>query len=140
MAAEAGIAVVTVPARNTSKHCPQCLTPLRHRKAPDRPSVAGWKWAICPSQRCGWQGDRDQGAWRRIAARGLTHQAKTVADRTTGQMAIRSVVDTLETRAVITPAAPQTGRKDRSKTGPTRPRSTRPAPRRRRAPSPARPL
>ncbi|MEV6981089.1 zinc ribbon domain-containing protein, partial [Sphaerisporangium sp. NPDC051017] len=141
LAAEAGIAVVTVPARNTSKHCPQCLTPLRHRKAPDRPAVAGWKWAICPDRDgCGWQGDRDHGAWRRIAARGLTHQAKTVADRTTGQMAIRTVVDTLETRAVITPAAPQTSRKDRSKTGPTRPRSTRPAPRRRRAPSPARPL
>jgi hypothetical protein len=40
---EAGIAVVTVPARNTSKHCPQCLVPLRHRKAPDRPTVPGWK-------------------------------------------------------------------------------------------------
>ncbi|WP_329383536.1 transposase [Streptomyces sp. NBC_01351] len=48
LAAEAGIAVVTVPARNTSKHCPQCLTPLRHRKAPDRPTVPGWKWALWP--------------------------------------------------------------------------------------------
>ncbi|MFG3691393.1 hypothetical protein [Micromonospora sp. NPDC047740] len=34
LAAEHGIAVVTVPARNTSKHCPQCITPLQHRKAP----------------------------------------------------------------------------------------------------------
>ncbi|MEV0158421.1 zinc ribbon domain-containing protein, partial [Micromonospora sp. NPDC050686] len=74
LAAEAGVAVVTVPARNTSKHCPHCLTPLRHCKAPDQPTVAGWKWAICPHQSCGWQGDRDHGAWRRIAARGLTHQ------------------------------------------------------------------
>jgi hypothetical protein len=41
LAAEAGIAVVTVPAHNTSKHCPQCLVPVRHRKAPDRPTVAG---------------------------------------------------------------------------------------------------
>ncbi|WP_258572674.1 zinc ribbon domain-containing protein [Streptomyces sp. KM273126] len=64
LAAEAGIAVVTVPPRNTSRHCPQCLTPLRHRKAPDRPTVAGWKWAICPDRAgCGWQGDRDRGAW-----------------------------------------------------------------------------
>lgn len=39
LAAETGIAVVTVPPRNTSKHCPSCLTPLRHRKAPDRPTV-----------------------------------------------------------------------------------------------------
>jgi hypothetical protein len=136
LAAEAGIAVVTVPARNTSKHCPQCLTPLRHRKAPDRPTIAGWKWAICPNTgSCGWQGDRDNGAWRRIAARGLTHQTNTVTDKTTGHMVIRAVVDTLEASAVIT----KTSRKDRSKTGPTRHKPTRPAPRRRRAPSPTRP-
>jgi hypothetical protein len=138
LAAEVGIAVATVPARHTSKHCPHCLTPLRHRKAPDRPTTLGWKWAICHS--CGWQGDRDMGAWKRIAARGLTHQGKTVTDRTTGAMAIRSVIDTLEAKAVITPAALKTSRKDRSKTGPTRGHTTRPAPRRRRAPSPTRPL
>ncbi|MCJ0873914.1 transposase [Streptomyces sp. AP-93] len=134
LAAESGIAVVTVPARNTSKHCPRCLLPLRHRTAPDRPTTPGWKWAICGS--CGYQGDRDHGAWQRIAARGLTHQARTVTDRTTGTMAIRTVVDILETRAVITATA-TTSRWDRSKTGPTRPSTTRPAPRRRRAPSPA---
>ncbi|MED7829050.1 zinc ribbon domain-containing protein, partial [Streptomyces chiangmaiensis] len=100
LAAEIGIAVVIVPPRNTSKHCPHCLTPLRHRKAPDRTTVPGWKWAICPG--CGWQGDRDQGAWRRIAARGLTHQTKTVVDRATGTMVIRVVVDKLEAKAVIT--------------------------------------
>ncbi|WP_228022749.1 zinc ribbon domain-containing protein [Streptomyces acidicola] len=139
LAAEAGIAVVTVPPRNTARHCPQCLTPLRHRKAPDRPTVAGWKWAICPDRaRCGWQGDRDHGAWQRIAARGLTHQAKTITDRATGQMVIRTVVDTLETAAVIT-ATTETSRADRSKTGPTRRRTTRPAPRRRGAPSPTGP-
>ncbi|WP_251060508.1 transposase [Streptomyces sp. ISL-100] len=138
LAAETGIAVVTVPAHNTSKHCPQCLTPLRHRKAPNRPTVAGWKWAICPDRYgCGWQGDRDHGAWRRIAARGLTHQTKTVTDRATGAMVIRSVVEKLEARAVIRPA-PKTSR-DRSKTGPTRRHTARPAPRRRRAPSPAGP-
>ncbi|RKN72891.1 transposase [Streptomyces klenkii] len=134
-AAEAGIAVITVPARNTSRHCPQCLTPLRHSKAPDRPTAPGWKWALCPS--CGYQSDRDTGAWKRIAARGLTHQAKTVTDRTDATMVIRSVVDILEARAVVTPAADQT-RRERSKTGPTRRRTARPAPRRRRAPSPAR--
>ncbi|TLS44810.1 transposase [Streptomyces montanus] len=139
LASEAGIAVVTVPPRNTSRHCPQCLTPLRHRKAPDRPTVTGWKWAICPDRAgCGWQGDRDHGAWRRIAARGLAHQDKTVTDRATRQMVIRTVVDKLETQAVIAPTA-ETSRVDRSKTGPTRRRSTRPAPRRRRAPSPTGP-
>ncbi|MEV0641776.1 transposase [Streptomyces sp. NPDC050619] len=130
-----GIAVVTVPARNTSRHCPQCLVPLRRRKAPDRPTIAGWKWALCGS--CGWQGDRDQGAWKRIAARGLTHQTKTVTDRTTGAMAIRTVIDKLEAGAVITPV-PKSSR-DRSKTGPTRHRTTRPTPRRRRTPSPTGP-
>ncbi|MFB7466886.1 zinc ribbon domain-containing protein [Streptomyces sp. NPDC056224] len=137
VAAETGIAVVTVPARNTSKHCPRCLTPLRHRKAPDRPTTSGWKWAVCPS--CRWQGDRDQGAWQRIAARGLTHQSKSVTDRTTGSVAIRTVVDILEADAVITPTAMRARRQDRSRTGATPHKTARPAPRRRRAPSPARP-
>ncbi|MFF0967986.1 zinc ribbon domain-containing protein [Streptomyces sp. NPDC003703] len=134
LAAEAGIAVVTVPARDTSRRCPCCLTPLRHGKAPDRPTVAGWKWAICPGPGCGWQGDRDAGACRRIAARGLTHQTKTVASRSGGALAVRAVVDRLERRAVVV-ATPDS--RDRTKTGPTRPRSTRPAPRRRGAPSSA---
>lgn len=78
------------------------------------------------------------GAWQRIAARGLAHQTKTVTDRAGGTMAVRSVVDTLETTAVVEPAAPP-ARRDRSKTGPTQRRTTRPAPRRRRAPSPTGP-
>ncbi|MFE5588477.1 hypothetical protein, partial [Kitasatospora sp. NPDC056531] len=126
LAAEAGIAVVSVPARNTSRHCPCCLTPLRHRKAPDRPTVPGWKWALCPDPQCAWQGDRDQGAWHRIATRGLAHQTKTVTDHATAAMAIRTIVDAMETKAVITQT---TGKEDRSKTGPTRKRSPRPAPR-----------
>ncbi|MGW8767269.1 zinc ribbon domain-containing protein [Streptomyces sp. NPDC055815] len=138
LAAEAGIAVVTVPPRHTSKRCPCCLTPLRHRKAPDRPTVPGWKWAICPNHECGWQGDRDQGAWRRIAARGLAHQTKTVVNRAGGTMLIHTVMDTLEAKAVIT-TSPKTSRSDRSKTGPTRPRTNRFTPRRREVPSPARP-
>ncbi|WP_435108350.1 zinc ribbon domain-containing protein [Nocardiopsis synnemataformans] len=138
LAAEVGIAVVTVPPRNTSKHCPCCLSPLRHRKAPDKPAVNGWKWAVCPDAECGWQGDRDHGAWRRIAARGLTHQAKTVMDKTSSTMVIRRVVDKFEAEAVIT-VGPKTSRTDRSKTGPTRPRSNRLAPRRREVPSPAQP-
>lgn len=135
LAAEAGIAVVTVPARNTSRLCPGCLTPLRHRKAPGVPVQPGWKWAVCPG--CGWQGDRDQGAWQRIAARGLAHQRKTTTDRSGGTMAICAVDDAIEQRAVITAQAP--GR-DRSKAGPTARRITpRRVPRRRAAPSPAAP-
>jgi hypothetical protein len=134
IAAEHGIAVVTVPPRGTSKNCPRCLAPLRHCKAPDRPAAPGWKWARCPG--CGWQGDRDHGAWQRIAARGLTHQAKTTTSRDNGAMAVLAVDDDLETRAVVAPYA--SGR-DRSKAGPT-PRRTasRRAPRRRTAPSPPR--
>jgi IS605 OrfB family transposase len=135
LAAETGIAVVTVPAADTSRRCPRCLAVLRHCKAPDQITTPGWKWARCPA--CGWQGDRDQGAWQRIAARGLTHQHKTVTERTSGSLAVSSVAGDLEASAVI--AAAQTSRSDRSKTGPTRRRTTRPAPRRRQAPSPARP-
>jgi IS605 OrfB family transposase len=134
IAAEQGIAIVTVPPRGTSKNCPRCLAPLRHCKSPDQPTAPGWKWARCPG--CGWQGDRDQGAWQRIAARGLAHQNKT-ASRDTGTMAVRAVDDRLEARAIVAPYA--SGR-DRSKTGPTPRRSTaRRAPRRRTAPSPPRP-
>jgi IS605 OrfB family transposase len=133
-AAEHGIAVVTVPPRGTSKNCPRCLSPLRHCKAPDRPTVPGWKWARCPS--CGWQGDRDTGAWQRIAARGLAHQAKTTVSRDNGTMAVRAVDAGLEARAVVTP---YTSGRDRSKAGPMPRRSTsRHAPRRRTAPSPPR--
>ena len=131
IAAEHGIAVVTVPPRGTSKNCPRCLARLRHCKAPDQPGTPGWKWARCPG--CGWQGDRDTGAWQRIAARGLAHQAKAIASRDTGTMAIRAVDDGLEARAVVVPYA--SGR-DRSKTGPTLRKSTsRRVPRRRAVPS-----
>ncbi|MFD6876136.1 MULTISPECIES: zinc ribbon domain-containing protein [unclassified Streptomyces] len=132
-AAEMGIAVVGVPARNTSRHCPRCLALLRHRKAPDKPTTPGWKWAFCPD--CGWQGDRDQGAWQRIAARGLTHQATTATDRTTGRMGIPAIVAACEADAIITPAAPENARADRAKAGSTRRRTARPAPGRRGAPS-----
>jgi len=134
IAAEHGIAVVTVPPRGTSRNCPRCLAPLRHCKAPDQPTVPGWKWARCPG--CGWQGDRDHGAWQRIAARGLTHQAKTAVSRDAGTMTVRAVDAGLEARAVV--ASYASGR-DRSKTGATPRRSTsRRAPRRRAAPSPPR--
>lgn len=128
--AEHGIAVVTVPPRGTSRNCPRCLAPLRHCKAPDQPAVPGWKWARCPG--CGWQGDRDHGAWMRIAARGLAHQHKTAVSRDAGTMAVRKVDDALEQRAIV---APYASGHDRSKTGPTPRRSTsRRAPRRRTAP------
>jgi hypothetical protein len=136
LAAENGIAVVTVPARGTSKFCPRCLAPLRHVKAPDKPAQPGWKWAICSGPQCGWQGDRDQGAWQRIAARGLTNQHATIAGRAAGSMVIRAIEDDQEAAAVITP---KSAGGDRSKTGPTRNRTARPAPRRRGAPSPAQP-
>jgi IS605 OrfB family transposase len=130
IAAEHGIAVVTVPPRGTSRCCPRCLAPLRHCRAPDQPGTPGWKWARCPS--CGWQGDRDQGAWQRIAARGLAHQPKTAAGRVTGTMLVRAVDDSLEATAVV--AAPYAPGRDRSKAGPTRGRTSRPAPRRRGTP------
>ncbi|WP_243717085.1 transposase [Actinomadura darangshiensis] len=145
LAAGTGIAVVAVPAHNTSRLCPGCLVPLKHCAAPDRPNDRGWKWARCSNPRCGWQGDRDHGAWRRIAARGLTHQTTTSTDRTTGKMTIHRVIHKFETRAVIAPApAADTApvRSDRSKTG-ARARNeldkpsvtTRPVPRRRGVPS-----
>ncbi|MEU0106440.1 zinc ribbon domain-containing protein [Streptomyces sp. NPDC006251] len=136
LAAESGIAVVTVPARDTSRHCPRCLVPLRHRKAHDRPT--SWKWAVCPNPECGWQGDRDTGAWLGVPPLEEHRRPRpgppgqTATDRATGTMAIRSVADKLEATALVTPAT-KTSRADRSETAPTQRRTTRPAPRRRRA-------
>ena len=74
----------------------------------------------------------------RIAARGLAHQDKAAVDRKTHTMAVRAVDEALEARAVV---APYVCAGDRSKTGPT-PRqdkkTSRPVPRRRGIPSPAR--
>ena len=93
LAAKAGIAVVTVPARGTSKYCPRCGTgtsALKHVAAPDRPARAGWKWARCS---CGLSADRDWAAAERIVARGLLGQAHTRTDRATGHRTITIVVE-----------------------------------------------
>jgi hypothetical protein len=94
LAAKAGIAVVTVPARGTSKHCPRCGSGgsvLHHAPAPDRPTEKGWKWATCV--RCGLSCDRDWAAAERIAARGLLGQEHTRTDRSTGVRAIHTIVE-----------------------------------------------
>jgi hypothetical protein len=93
LAAKAGIAVVTVPARGTSKYCPRCGTGtsvLKHVAAPDRPRRPGWKWARCA---CGLSADRDWAAAERIVARGLLGQAHTRTDRATGHRTITTVVE-----------------------------------------------
>jgi hypothetical protein len=91
LGAKAGIAVVTVPARGTSKLCPGCLNTLTHHPAPDRLTERGWKWAHCAT--CGLSMDRDHAAARRIVSRGLLAQAHTVTDRTTHTRTIRTTID-----------------------------------------------
>ncbi|WP_371784110.1 zinc ribbon domain-containing protein [Streptosporangium subroseum] len=99
LAAKAGIAVVTVPARGTSRYCPRCGTgtsALKHVAAPDRPGRAGWRWARCS---CGLSADRDWAAAERIVARGLLGQAFTRTDRVTGHRIITTVVEGNVSRA-----------------------------------------
>jgi hypothetical protein len=91
LAAKAGIAVVTVPARGTSAICPGCLGSLGHHPAPDRLHEHGWKWAHCTH--CGLSTDRDHAAARRILSRGLLAQAHTTTERATGIRTIRTTVD-----------------------------------------------
>ncbi|MER5757433.1 zinc ribbon domain-containing protein [Streptomyces sp. NPDC002088] len=91
LGARAGIAVVTVPARGTSRLCPGCLGKLTHHPAPDRLDERGWKWAHCTG--CGLSMDRDHAAARRIVSRGLLAQAHTSTDRATHTRAIRTTVD-----------------------------------------------
>jgi hypothetical protein len=91
LAAKAGIATVTVPARGTSKLCPRCGKALRHAPAPDRTRERGWRWAVCPG--CGLASDRDHAAAERILARGLLAQAHVQTDPKTGRHTIATVVD-----------------------------------------------
>jgi hypothetical protein len=91
LGAKAQIAVVTVPARGTSKLCPGCLSALTHHPAPDRLRERGWKWAHCT--RCGLSMDRDHAAARRIVSRGLLAQAHTTTERVTGARSIRTTVE-----------------------------------------------
>jgi hypothetical protein len=86
-------------------------------------------WVSCPKEACGCSTGRDNAAWQRIGARGLTNQHTTSLDRSSGTFAIRSVVKALD-RASTVPH--QT--RDRTKSGPT---AQRPAPgKRRRVPAP----
>ncbi|MFF4574425.1 zinc ribbon domain-containing protein [Streptomyces sp. NPDC001410] len=112
-AAAHGITVVIVPPRGTSKYCPRCLGEFRHHKAPnDR--AAGWAWATCPNTACGYSTGRDNAAWQRIGARGLTHQHKTSLDRTSGTYLIRTVTEALDRESWV-----QLQTRDRTKSGPT---------------------
>jgi Putative transposase DNA-binding domain len=97
LAAKAGIATVTVPARGTSKHCPRCGKRLRHAPAPDRTGERGWKWATCPG--CGLASDRDHAAAERILARGLLAQAHVQTDPKTDQHDTLTTVDGSVARA-----------------------------------------
>lgn len=127
-AAAHGIAVVIVPPRGTSTYCPYCLTAFRHHKAPDD-RAAGWTWASCPNTACGYSTGRDNAAWQRIGARGLTHQHTTRLDRTAGTFVIRTVAEALDRTSAV-----QQQTRDRTKSGPT---AQRPVPgKRRRVPAP----
>ncbi|MFD4652429.1 zinc ribbon domain-containing protein [Streptomyces sp. NPDC058441] len=96
LGARVGIAVVTVPARGTSRLCPGCLNTLTHHPAPDRLAERGWKWAHC--DRCGLSMDRDHAAARRIVSRGLLAQAHTTTDHATHTRTIRTTVDAAVTQ------------------------------------------
>ncbi|TMR88531.1 transposase [Nonomuraea basaltis] len=141
LAAKSTIAVVTVPARGTSKYCPRCgqgTSILQHCPAPDRLTEKGWAWAHCPA--CGLSCDRDRAAAERILARGLLGQQATRTDRTTGARTIATVVEgnvararrprkatraARRTRRTRTDLHPRPAARDRSKNRPTPKRSTR---------------
>ncbi|MDH6623032.1 hypothetical protein M2271_000819 [Streptomyces sp. LBL] len=91
LATKAGVAVVTVPARGTSRLCPGCLATLTHHPAPDRLSERGWKWAHCTG--CGLSMDRDHAAARRIVSRGLLAQTHTTTERATHARTIRTTIE-----------------------------------------------
>ncbi|MEU4228954.1 transposase [Nonomuraea sp. NPDC026600] len=94
LAAKHTIAVVSVPARGTSRYCPRCgqgASVLKHCPAPDRLAERGWRWASCPA--CGLSCDRDWAAAERIVSRGLLGQHATRTRRATGARTIATVVE-----------------------------------------------
>ncbi|WP_405893629.1 zinc ribbon domain-containing protein [Streptomyces sp. NBC_00104] len=137
LGAKAGIAVVTVPARGTSKLCPGCLTTLTHHPAPDRLGERGWKWAHCTG--CGLSMDRDHAAARRIVSRGLLAQTHTTTDRTTGTRTIRTTIEGTVTMVRRPKKTTRRLRRQRhAQTAPPRPRGPKTTPGKGR-PTPARP-
>ncbi|MEU7864149.1 transposase [Nonomuraea sp. NPDC049141] len=143
LAAKHAIAVVTVPARGTSRYCPRCgdgTSVLKHCPAPDRLTERGWRWAYCPA--CGLSCDRDWAAAERILARGLLGQHATRTHRTTGTRTIHTIVEGNVARArrtrkptraarrarrTRTDLHPRPAARDRSKNRPTPKRPTRTA-------------
>ncbi|MFJ9966644.1 zinc ribbon domain-containing protein [Streptomyces avermitilis] len=137
LGAKAGVAVVTVPARGTSKLCPGCLNTLTHHPAPDRLSERGWKWAHCAG--CGLSTDRDHAAARRIVSRGLLAQTHTTSDRTTNTRTIRTTIEGT-VRLVRRPkkTTRRLRRQRRAEQAPARPRGPKTNPGKQR-PTPSRP-
>ncbi|MEU4225725.1 transposase [Nonomuraea sp. NPDC026600] len=141
LAAKHAIAVVTVPARGTSRYCPRCgagTSVLKHCPAPDRLAERGWRWASCPA--CGLSCDRDWAAAERIVARGLLGQHATRTHRSTGVRTIATVVEGNVARArrprrptraarrarrTRTDLHPRPAARDRAKKRPTPKRPTR---------------
>ncbi|HUR05952.1 MAG TPA: transposase, partial [Nonomuraea sp.] len=141
LAAKHTIAVVTVPARGTSKYCPRCgegTSLLRHCLAPDRLAERGWRWASCPA--CGLSCDRDWAAAERIVSRGLLGQKATRTHRSTGARTIATIVEGNVARArrtrkptraarrarrTRTDLHPRPAARDRDKNRPTPKRPTR---------------
>ncbi|MFI7640042.1 zinc ribbon domain-containing protein [Nonomuraea sp. NPDC049400] len=135
LAAKHTIAVVTVPARGTSKYCPRCgdgTSLLRHCPAPDRLTERGWTWTYCPT--CGLSCERDWAAAERIVARGLLGQHATRTHRATGARTIPRAVEGNVARArsarrltkaarrarrTLTDLHPRPAARDRSKNRPT---------------------
>jgi hypothetical protein len=104
-ALRAGITVVAVHARNTSKLCPRCLNRVAHVLAPDRP-VSGWKWSTCA---CGLSVDRDHASAERIGSRGLTAQQSVYRSRKTKTLTVSTISD-----VTVAPA-----KRRKARTGPT---------------------
>ncbi|WP_433510965.1 zinc ribbon domain-containing protein [Nonomuraea sp. CA-143628] len=141
LAAKHAVAVVTVPARGTSRCCPRCgqgTSVLTHCPAPDRLTEKGWTWAYCPA--CGLSCDRDRAAAERIVSRGLLGQNATRTHRSTGARTIVTVVEGNVARArrprkptraarrarrTRTDLHPRPAARDRSKNRPTPKRPTR---------------
>jgi hypothetical protein len=90
VAAKHGIAVICVPAQDTSSGCPSCLGSLAHWTCPQR-TKRGYHWAGCAH--CPLSLDRDHAASRRVVARGLASQGCTRWDRKAARFIVPQIAD-----------------------------------------------
>jgi hypothetical protein len=113
---EAGLVVITVPARETSRVCPRCNHRFTHLRHPG--GVRGHAWARCDN--CGFSADRDHAAAENVGQRAIAPTASTLRRKPTSRRGLHSVARTRSRRRERKRLLRNEPRQRRPLTGPPR--------------------